>query len=386
MYTLYKQTTPIKDNDGNIVGYNTIPVQVADDFFILYGLKFDWKNKTVSRKGDTYYLDTLTSDDMQKIPSPEEWLATYGNTIKTIYYAEGEDLVNNPSDNPRNIKQRIYYNSQRIKKYDIRYSWDINDNISMESSVAPNKEGAINYKLTILNADPTVEGATMELMYPEDTFIPVNDLIRTLQQGFSTYIVDGFQKDGKVLGDFYISDNTTIKAMWNIKALDAKVTMVWDGQRDDKTYTYAIGNAGHTYAFDADDYLQRYARKKDSSWRANAYVGTMIEYLGDMYESPWETYLENNVAIDVHCEKRPIPLRLVREDGSEIAATTATYDAQTNLAALAPGYARYTIGSGDSQRTVDNISFAIGQEILDKEYYGLYFDDDGTLTITAHSA
>lgn len=386
MYTLYKQTTPIKDNDGNIVGYNTIPVQVADDFFILYGLKFDWKNKTVSRKGDTYYLDTLTSDDMQKIPSPEEWLATYGNRIKTIYYAEGEDLVNNPSDNPRNIKQRVYYNSQGIKKYDIRYSWDINDNITAESSIAPNKEGAVNYKLTIINADPNVEGSVLEMMYPEDTIISVSELKRELQSHITTWYIEGFKRNGKNLSDFSITENMEISANWYPKYIINSILLIMDGEPSGIAYNYPLGNAGHIYVIDAQKCLmQMRSFGFDAEyWRSNAYRGDRIICNGEEHESPWDVFLEDNISTKILCVKREFVLRIVDGEGSEIASGTATYDAITDLSALAPGYAGFSIG--DDARSIDS-NFQIGIDLLDKDNFPKYFDAETyTLTITAHSA
>lgn len=320
MYTLYKQDTPIRDiATDEIIGWNTIPVMVADDFFIQFGLTFDWKNKTVSRNGETFYLDNVSDETTMKIPSPDEWLATYNNYIKTFYFAKGEDLDNNPSDNPKNIKRRIYYNSQNIKKYDIRYSWDKNDKILKEMSVAPNKEGAMNVRLTILNSDPTTTDSRLEIMFQEDTLVKISELKERLTKEISTYKLLGISKDGKTdIEDFVISENTTLIAKWEAITKTCKIVVYFgdDETSLEKTITQTIGSS---VQFTTSEIFNELVGLDDANkWELMAYVPTKFTDGERVYTSEYSDFLFNDIELKLICEKRYFSIMVLDEESEVI--------------------------------------------------------------------
>lgn len=391
MYTLYQQTTPIKDISGNIIGYDTSPVMVPDDFFIQYGLVFDWKQKTVTRDGITYYLDNIIVDDSARIPSPNEWLKTYGNTIKTILYAQGEDLENNPSDNP-NIKARIYYNSAKIKKYEIRYAWDENDNIVSETSLAPNKEGAVNYKLVIANADPTQPDFSLVKLYPEDTLVKISDLKKELSALVSTFELLAITKNGNTLSDFTITDNIEIMAEWKgvpVKAhIDIKLEGE-DGQYIDTTYSLDmdICTAGNTYAFVGNEIYAKLIEVYPEL-KSDAQMATMqkFRYKNDIYQSPFELFVLEDVYIDAIISPRIFNIRIENanpEDSEVVDSRSLKVGETLNLTQFQQeGYnVKFVIGSDEYELEFTN-EFIINDTI--KENFDKYFDkENNSFTLTA---
>ncbi len=386
MYTLYKQTSPIKDASGAIVGYNNTPVQVADDFFILYGLKFDWKNKTVERMGKVYYLDTLTSDETVKIPTPEEWLATYGNYIKTLYYAGGEDLGKNPSNNPNNVKQRIYYNSQHIKKYDIRYTWDANDNVATEESVAPNKEGAVNYKLAIKGVDPRDSSVTLERMYPEDTLVTIAEIVSEVSANVKTFKVYQVLRNGKNTSDFYMTSDVVVSISWEPILIGCGLRYIYDGVMSEDGFSFPFGPAGYEYSIDIR-ICKSSGVSPANQWRINAYHPRTLVYQGEEVGTMYTLYAEENITMDVIFEPTIFAIHIADEQGNVIGNAEATYNDTINLLDYAPDATSFSIGSGPYLMEVD-AEYQMGSEIMTPTNYKRYFKETKgeptVLTITAH--
>lgn len=141
MITLYQQTDEIFDIAGNSVGFETQAVLLPDTFFLDPELVYDWDANTVSKDSKVYYLDKLSTNQDLSIPSVNEWLSTYGNDIKQVFYnGLTEEFADNPSGNSENIKRRVYL-SNNIAKYILEYKYDSQDRCTKISSIAP--KGAV---------------------------------------------------------------------------------------------------------------------------------------------------------------------------------------------------------------------------------------------------
>jgi len=141
MITLYQQTEEIFDIAGNSVGFETQAVLQPDTFFLNPDLVFDWDANTVSVDEKTYYLDKLSTNQDSSIPTVNEWLSTYGNDVKQIFYnGLTEEFGDNPTGDIENIKKRIY-TAHNIAKYILEYKYDDKNRCTQISSIAP--KGAV---------------------------------------------------------------------------------------------------------------------------------------------------------------------------------------------------------------------------------------------------
>lgn len=319
MYTLYKQTKPIENPlTGEVIGWETEPVTVPSDFFIQFGLKFDWAHKTVTRKGETFYLDNITKNDNNKIPSPDEWMATYGNEVKTYYFAEGEDIKRNPSNNPDNIKRRVYVDANGINKYYLDFDWDENDRIKSEKCVAPNKEGAISLSVTILDANPngqTEQERTIIKSVLENTEISVSDLMEELSKDITRYVINAIELNGQTIkGSVTITGNTTLKAVWTAVEVDWNLDYYFDGVKDGGMHGTLV--KGDTFSINMSD--ADWA-SGDKAWRKYAYRASAFRYNGIEYADGNFTLpnVGKNITLDLLMVSRNITVNFHNFKASE---------------------------------------------------------------------
>lgn len=151
MIQLDKQTTPIINEKGETIGWNTQAVLLPNHFFLDPGIVCDWVNNTCTLDGNVYYLDksVMKSSSEAGIPSEEEWLNTYGNRIQYEYY-DFVDMSGNPSGNQNNIYRSKYIDNRDRIKYIIEYIWDINDNCLSMISIAPDGAEAEQEKVIVV--------------------------------------------------------------------------------------------------------------------------------------------------------------------------------------------------------------------------------------------
>ena len=85
MILLYEYTTEKFDEDGNSLGFDSIPKLFPDTFFLTPTLTFDWDKYIVYYLGKGYYFGHLI-EDLESLPSKEDWLTMEGNNIDVEYY------------------------------------------------------------------------------------------------------------------------------------------------------------------------------------------------------------------------------------------------------------------------------------------------------------
>lgn len=136
MITLYQRTKELFDIAGNSIGWETKPIFFPDTFFLYSGLKFNWKDNTVSRGNKVFYLDKLVVNQEFNIPKQDEWMSHYGNDIKFDYYSGDENEIENNPSGKDNVKRATYLSSN-IVKYILEYHYNANNQVIKILSLAP---------------------------------------------------------------------------------------------------------------------------------------------------------------------------------------------------------------------------------------------------------
>lgn len=141
MILLYEYTTEKFDEDGNSLGFDSIPKLFPDTFFLTPTLTFDWDKYIVYYLGKGYYFGHLI-EDLESLPSKEDWLTMEGNNIDVEYYnGVTAEYQQNPSGNIKNTKKLVYSTNSSVK-FTILFQYDKLDRIVKMTSIESDKKEA----------------------------------------------------------------------------------------------------------------------------------------------------------------------------------------------------------------------------------------------------
>ncbi len=164
MITLYREITTYSTervqvytnpNTGNPI-YDNLPVlkkvarpiKFPDNIFTYEGWTCDYVSQKAYRwkgteKEQVFYLDASLIGDTSGYVSPQEWMATKGNYIKSelfesCLFCDNEiKSAQNPSGNPDNIWLLSYRKADDSEAYLYQYTYDNRDNILVQRSEEP---------------------------------------------------------------------------------------------------------------------------------------------------------------------------------------------------------------------------------------------------------
>lgn len=210
MILLYEYTEEQFDIDGNSLGWDSEPRLFPNTFFLNPSLEFNWDDLLVKYNEKWYYFGHLI-DDLEKVPTKEEWSAKPGNDVDIEYYsgvvAEYQD---NPSGNIKNTK-RLTYLMNNKPKFIINFWYDKLDRVvkirsvkgdskAAESGVSYEEESQKVQDLTDLKTTPN---------YGVEVNAETN--IVTVKPYKNSVIVTAFEKIRPTNTDTIKIDDTTAK-------------------------------------------------------------------------------------------------------------------------------------------------------------------------------
>ena len=209
MILLYEYTEEQFDIDGNSLGWDSEPRLFPNTFFLNPSLEFNWDELLVKYNEKWYYFGHLI-DDLEKVPTKEEWSAKPGNDVDIEYYSDVvAEYQDNPSGNIKNTK-RLTYLMNNKPKFIINFWYDKLDRVVKIRSIKGDSKAAesgVSYE----EESQKVQDLT-DLKTTPNYGVEVNETnIVTVKPCKNSVIVTAFEKIRPTNTDTIRIDDTTAK-------------------------------------------------------------------------------------------------------------------------------------------------------------------------------